>query len=805
MKTLLVNPKINVILLTMMLSIYGIPSISHGQDAPETVAQFSDRSLAILVRIAIAIDSQIPPNHIGLLEMPEVDVLKIPKAELTKLTRLTADRSAVEKLRLPVITDLTGLEFATNLTRLNLEGNDLSDISPLSGLINLTSLRLHGNNITDVSPLMGLTNLTDLHLGSNRISDVSGIAPVLSGLANLVVLDLHLNDISAVAGLTNLRALKLLLNNISDISPLVANTGLGSGAWVDLARNPLSYTSIYTHIPLLQESGVEVFFDNRIMPATLVKISGDQHGTPGAPLPKPLVVEVRDENGSALVGVPVTFVVTAGGGTLGVANTSTDANGRAVSSLTLGANPGLNTVAVSASGVEEQVTFTAAGRQGVIISDSNLRAAVGLALGKALGDRIVPSEIETLSHLDVPHWGIGDLTGLEFATNLTRLNLEGNDLTDISPVSGLTNLTWLDLGINNLSDISPVSGLINLVRLNLWNNPISDLSPLVANTGLGEGDRVNLEKNLLGYESIYTHIPTLQERGAEVIFDIRSHQRIRIVSGDGQQGLTGAALDRPFVVEVQDENRVAFEGVPVTFAATAGGGKLSATRTATDSNGRTESTLTLGPTPGTNTVTVSVTGIQEKQTFSAEGIRVPTTLQIISGADQEGLPGAVLADPFVVEVRDQADKPLPGTEVTFSVSSGGGTLSATNATTDTNGRAESTLTLGPNPGTNTVTISVTGIQEEQTFSAEGIRIPKTLEIISGDNQEGLPSFGLAKPFVVEVRDQSDKPLPGVEMIFSAPVVAERSVQQTPRQMPTARQRVGSRWDQSREGTVSQYL
>ena len=242
----------------------------------------------------------------------------------------------MEKLRLPVITDLTGLEFATNLTRLNLEGNDLSDISPLSGLINLTSLRLHGNNITDVSPLMGLTNLTDLHLGSNRISDVSGIAPVLSGLANLVVLDLHLNDISAVAGLTNLRALKLLLNNISDISPLVANTGLGSGAWVDLARNPLSYTSIYTHIPLLQESGVEVFFDNRIMPATLVKISGDQHGTPGAPLPKPLVVEVRDENGSALVGVPVTFVVTAGGGTLGVANTSTDANGRAVSSLTLG-------------------------------------------------------------------------------------------------------------------------------------------------------------------------------------------------------------------------------------------------------------------------------------------------------------------------------------------------------------------------------------------------------------------------------------------------------------------------------------
>ena len=190
------------------------------------------------------------------------------------------------------------------------------------------------------------------------------------------------------------------------------------------------------------------------------------------------------------------------------------------------------------------------------------------------------------------------------------------------------------------------------------------------------------------------------------------------------------------------------------------------TSATTDKNGRAESILILGSNAGTNTVTVSVAGSQEKETFNAEGVRIPETLDIISGNDQEGLPGAALDKPFVVEVRDQTDKPLPGVQVTFSVTSGGGTLSATSATTDVNGRAKSILTLGPNPGTNTVTVSVAGSQEKETFNAEGIRIPETLDIVSGNDQEGALGAALENPFVVEVRDQTDKPLPGVQVTFS---------------------------------------
>ena len=71
----------------------------------------------------------------------------------------------------------------------------------------------------------------------------------------------------------------------------------------------------------------------------------------------------------------------------------------------------------------------------------------------------------------------------------------------------------------------------------------------------------------------------------------------------------------------------------------------------------------------------------------------------------------------MVEVRDKSGEPLPGVQVIFSLSSGGGTLSVTSTTTDSDGRAESILTLGANPGPNTVTVSVTGIQEEQTVTA----------------------------------------------------------------------------------------
>ena len=335
----------------------------------------------------------------------------------------------------------------------------------------------------------------------------------------------------------------------------------------------------------------------------------------------------------------------------------------------------------------------------------------------AISDISAVSGLTNLTALAIDINTVSDISPVSGLTNLTALDFQNNTISEISPVTNLTKLVFLVLQNNKISDISPVAGLTNLTLLFIGNNTISDISPLVENTGLGSGDRVDLHGNVLNYASIHTHVPALLERGGEVIFDTRTPRSIRIVSGDDQEGSSGSALASPFIVEVQDGNSVTFEGVPVTFAVTAGGGTLSAANTTTDANGRAESTLTLGPNSGVNTVTVSVTGIQEEPTFNAEGIRIPKAFWIIFGIDQQGVTGEALANPFIVEVRDQSGEPMSGAQVMFSVTAGGGTLSTTGAVTDNNGRAESILTLGPDPGTNTVTVSVTGIEEEQSVSA----------------------------------------------------------------------------------------
>jgi hypothetical protein len=90
---------------------------------------------------------------------------------------------------------------------------------------------------------------------------------------------------------------------------------------------------------------------------------------------------------------------------------------------------------------------------------------------------------------------------------------------------------------------------------------------------------------------------------------------------------------------------------------------------------------------------------------------------MVSGNNQSGRPGAELANPFVVEVIDEDNAPVSGVTVTFAVTAGGGTLSRTSATTGSNGRAQTTLTLGEELGDNTVTARVSGVSRAATFTA----------------------------------------------------------------------------------------
>ena len=208
-------------------------------------------------------------------------------------------------------------------------------------------------------------------------------------------------------------------------------------------------------------------------------------------------------------------------------------------------------------------------------------------------------------------------------------------------------------------------------------------------------------------------------------------QALAKVSGDEQAGPAGEALTAPFVVSVLDQKRNGYPGAPVTFSVVDGDGRLSVEVTATDSAGQAATTLTLGLT-GVNTVEATVAGLLPV-TFTAQGLAIPTTLTAASGDEQSGSVGWDLSEPFVIVLLDHIGNPLLEILVEFAVTEG--ELSVESVNTDAQGRAATTLTLGPRPGTCIVEATVAGL-EPVTFTATAMATPD----FDGDGEVGLGDF-----------------------------------------------------------------
>ena len=123
---------------------------------------------------------------------------------------------------------------------------------------------------------------------------------------------------------------------------------------------------------------------------------------------------------------------------------------------------------------------------------------------------------------------------------------------------------------------------------------------------------------------------------------------------------------------------------------------------------------------------------------------IPKTLVKISGDNQQGTPGIALFNPLVVEVRDLSGNPLPNVIVKFTVISVNGKLgkrfTTENVTTDARGQAESILTLGMNPGANTVEVSVND-GDPVMFHAMGVG-KATISRMAGNYQTWAAPAGI---------------------------------------------------------------
>ena len=427
-----------------------------------------DPGLRVALRIALGKDPE------EAIEVSDLAALRELDWSLAKRKRETGSGWSHQ------ISDLTGLEFAPGLRRIDLTDNDVTDLSPLAHAPNIRELRVGGEiSVSDVRPLAALRKLRLLQVSHGRVQDISG----LGGLVELRELDLRFNeisDISALAGLTNLELLSLDKNPVSDLSPLAGLTRL--------ERLWMRYAMVSDVSPL----------------ANLGRLGSlDLRGN--------LVADISPLKSSRF------------------------ASG-CYSGLNLSHNNLSDISALADFALLEALTL-----DGNAISDigplAGLHQLTDLFLAdNAISDIGALAGLTRLQRLDLGENEVDDIGPLANLTQLWWLNLFDNAISDIRPLAGLEMLRNLDLGGNRITDISPLSGLESLSRLGLRDNAVFDIGALASVTRLGSLDlsanrvvdisplaslrslrTVYVLGNPLSPESRTIHAPALRSSGVGVL------------------------------------------------------------------------------------------------------------------------------------------------------------------------------------------------------------------------------------------------------------------------------------------------
>lgn len=406
----------------------------------------------------------------------------LSNSDLSALTCLSA--------RNQQITNLSGLENATNLTGLYLNGNAIQDLGPLRGNLELISLELDQNQITDLRPLSGLTNLTCLSLGGNPvtnywvISNFTQLASLsvragtfrdltslrsLSGLESLVLWNNYITDPSPLVGLTNLNRLDLRWNGITDAVPARAwPTNLTS---LYLGGNSLSNATSLQNLRNLTLLNLE---DNWIRDLSSV-------------------TRLTNLNYLVINRNPATnfFAISNLTGLINIelrGNSLTNVDFLSHLLLLTYADLAYNQLS-NLSPLKSLTNLTSVVAAGNRLT--NYADFAGIALLSNLWLFDMPLNITNISsipsrlgYLNLERTGLTNISPLLTLTNLTGLALSRNPVADYTSLADLTNLTSLRLEGCSLSDAGFMTGLSQLSFLSLATNQVSDLSWLPGLTNL---------------------------------------------------------------------------------------------------------------------------------------------------------------------------------------------------------------------------------------------------------------------------------------------------------------------------------
>ncbi len=140
-------------------------------------------------------------------------------------------------------------------------------------------------------------------------------------------------------------------------------------------------------------------------------------------------------------------------------------------------------------------------------------------------------------------------------------------------------------------------------------------------------------------------------------------------------------------------------------------------------------------------------------------------LEAVAGAGQSGYVGATLPNPLVVRAVDNIGESVPGVTVTWSVLSGGGTVTPLQATTDANGMAAASYRLGGELGEQSAR-AYAGTAVPVVFDVNAtVGPPASLTVVSGGNQSAKVNTLLPSDIVIRVKDAYNHLVAGAEVTF----------------------------------------
>lgn len=146
---------------------------------------------------------------------------------------------------------------------------------------------------------------------------------------------------------------------------------------------------------------------------------------------------------------------------------------------------------------------------------------------------------------------------------------------------------------------------------------------------------------------------------------------------------------------------------------------------------------------------------------------VPASVEAVWIAPAAPVAGVAIDPRPSVKVTSSDGKPVPGVVVTFTVTSGGGSITGNTQTTDANGLAMvGSWTLGATVGANVLNATVPSLSPVQITVNSVAGPAAAIATMAGDNQSATVGTSVATPPSVKITDANGNAVSGVQVTFA---------------------------------------